>query len=158
MVGAAANLVASWIPTRAQHRVADDDRKERKAEVLRAASAEYLVSVDSFIDAARELVYRIVHDAPELERESAHEAYLRDWQRVQCACAPVEIAGPSDLGARASELKLQLGSVANVCDKWHDAVKHGPTRSRVSQFDAAWESADKARTAFVSTAHAHAYQ
>jgi hypothetical protein len=60
-----------------------DASKDRRAacfaEVLRTNSADYLVSVDSFGDAARELVYRIEHDAPEVDRESAHQSYLRDW-------------------------------------------------------------------------------
>jgi hypothetical protein len=158
MVGAGATLAASWIPTRAQRQSETDKQEGRKAEVRRAASAKYLVSVDSFIDSARELVYRIDHDASELDREAAHVSYFRDWQRVQRTCAPVEVVGPSDLGARAQELKLRLGSLGNLCDRWYEAVKLGPTRSRLSKFDAAWESAEEARVSFVSAAREYAYQ
>jgi hypothetical protein len=152
MVGAGATLAASWIPTRAQRQVATENRKERRSELLRAASAGYLVSVDSFIDSARELVYRIEHDFAEGDRESAHHTYMQEWQRVQRTCAPVEIAGPVELAAEVKRLTLCLGSLGNVCDRWYDALKHGPAQSRRSKFESAWQSADEARTAFVSTA------
>ena len=72
LVGAGATLAASWIPTRSQRQLAADNREERKAKVRRAASAKYLVTVDSFIDSARELVYRIENEASEPDREAAH--------------------------------------------------------------------------------------
>jgi hypothetical protein len=158
IVGAGATLAASWIPTRAQQQLAIDKQEERKAKVRRAASSAYLVSVDSFIDSARELVYRIEHDASELDREAAHEIYLQGWQRVQRTCAPVEIAGTSDLSAKANELKLHLGSLGNLCDRWYEAAKRGPTRSQTTKFEASWESADNAREEFTSAARQYAYQ
>jgi hypothetical protein len=131
---------------------------ERIADVLRAASAAYLMTVDSFIDSARELVYQIVNEAPEPDREAARKAYLEEWQQLQRTCAVVVISGPDDLGTSAEELKLSLGTVANICDRWYEAVKHGPTNSRAGKFDAAWESADKFRAKFASTAREYAYE
>jgi hypothetical protein len=158
MVGAGATLVASWIPTRAQRQLASDSQRERIAEVLRAATAEYLMTVDGFIDSARELVYQIENEAPEPDREAARKAYLGVWQQLQRTCAVVVISGPSDLGARAEELKLHLGTLANICDRWYEAVKHGPTSSRAGKFETAWESADKVRATFTSTAREYAYE
>lgn len=158
MVGAGATLVASWIPTRAQRQLAANSRIERITDVLSAASAEYLMTVDSFIDSARELVYQIVHEAPEPRREAAHEAYRKEWQQLQRTCAVVVISGPSDLGASAEELKRSLGTIGNICDRWYEAVKHGPTNSRAGKFDAAWESADNVRAKFASTAREYAYE
>lgn len=158
MVGAGATLVASWIPTRAQHQLEANNRKERVADVLRAASAEYLMTVDSFIDSARELVYQIEHEAPEPDRESARKAYMGDWLQLQRTCAVVVIAGPSDLGAKAEELKLSLGTLSNICDRWYEAIKRGPINSRAGKFETAWESADKFRDTFASTARGYAYE
>jgi hypothetical protein len=158
MVGATATLVASWIPSRAQRQIELNNREERVAEILRTASAEYLAAVDSFIDSARELVYQIEHEAPGPDRDSARKAYLTEWQQLQRLCAVVTVAGPGDLAARAEELKLSLGTVANVCDRWYEAVKRGPVNSRAGQFDAAWESADEVRIKFASTARMYTYE
>jgi hypothetical protein len=158
MLGAVATLVGTWLPTRAQRRLAADNRKERVADVRRAASAEYLMTVDSFIDSAREVVYQIENKVPEQDREAARKAYLGEWQQMQRTCAIVVISGPDDLGAKAEELKLILGTLANICDRWSEAVKHGPARSQVGKFDNAWESAEKVRTEFASIAREYAYE
>jgi hypothetical protein len=158
MVGAAATLMASWIPSRAQRQIELNNRKERVAEILRIASAEYLAAVDGFIDSARELVYQIAYQASGPDRDSVRKAYLAEWQKVQRRCAVVTVAGPADLAERAEELKGSLGTMAKVCDRWYEAVKHGPVNSRAGQFDAAWESADEVRIKFAATARIYTYE
>jgi hypothetical protein len=136
VIGASATLTANWIASRTESRtqlkLAADDREQRSAEVRRDASAKYLIVVDSFMDQARELVSRMESTAPGPECDTSHESYLAGWEDLQRRCAPVVIAGPSELGERAEALKSQLGALGDECDSWYAAHKNGLTRSRAT--------------------------
>ena len=123
----------------------------------RDACTDYLVTVDGFIESARELIYRLEHGAMEPDREAAHVAYLRDWQLLQRACAKVAIVGPGDLSTSAENLKLSLGTLGNVCDAWYEAAKKGTARGKGAAFETARESAEKTKEAFESTAREYAF-
>lgn len=155
-VGAGATLTGNWITSRAQVKLAVENREQQRAEVRRAACAEYLVAVDSFMDQARELVARLESSAPESELDSAYGTYSAGWEDLQRKCAPVVIAGPPELGEPAQELKGQLGALADVCDGWYTAQKNGPTRSRDGKFVSARDAAREVRAAFVSAAQKYA--
>jgi hypothetical protein len=155
-VGASATLTGNWIATRAQLKLAVDDREQQRAEIRRGVCAEYLVAVDSFMDQARELVARLENDAPEPELDDACATYRAGWVDLQRRCAPVVIAGPAELGQQAERLEGQLGAVGDVCDSWYAARKKGPTRSRDGTFVRARDAARTERAAFVSAAQKHA--
>ena len=157
VVGAGATLTANWISTRAQLMLADRDREQRSAEVRRAACAKYLVAADSFMDQARELAHRMQGKASEAECEAAHAPYFSGWEHLQRACAPVVIAGPSELGRRAEKLRSQLGTLGDLCDNWYTAYKNGPAPSRISEFGNVRREALQIRAEFISTAQKHAH-
>ncbi|MFY9773706.1 MAG: hypothetical protein WAK28_03940 [Trebonia sp.] len=161
VVGATSTLAANWLTARVTARtqltMASGDREQQKAEARRGVCAEYLTAVDSFRDQARELVARMEINAPEPEREAAHTAYVAGWENLQRTCAPVIIAGPSELADRAESLKSLLGAAGYECDEWYNAHKNGSTRGRPSKYRTAREAAYNARAAFISAAQQHAY-
>lgn len=161
VIGAGATLTANWIASRTESRtqlkLAADHHVQRRAEVRRAACAEYLIAVDSFMDKARELVSRMESTAPGPECDAAHKSYFAGWEDLQRRCAPVVIAGPSELGERAEELKSQLGALGDECDSWYAAHKNGLTRSRATKFSNAQRVANQARAVFISAAQKHAH-
>ena len=157
VVGAGATLTANWIASRTQLKLAADDRDQRRAEVRRAACAEYLVAVDSFLDQARELVSRMENGSPKPQCDAAYASYFAGWEHLQRVRAPVVIAGPSELGERAEALRYQLAGLGDECDSWFTAHKNGPTRSRAAKFSTAQHAAHEARTAFVLAAQKNAY-
>jgi hypothetical protein len=122
-LGASAALASSWIGNRAQRDLAAASRKAHVAEVRRVAYAEYLTTVYSFMESARELVARLENDAAELECDAAHRAYCEDWERMQPTYAPVMIAGPDEIEESAKALRFRLGFLADGCDAWYAA--HG---------------------------------
>lgn len=157
VVGAGATLTANWIATRTQLELAAHNREQQRAEVRRAACAEYLVAVDSFMDQARELVSRMENDAPRPQCDAAHASYFAGWEHLQRVRAPVVIAGPSELGDRTDALRHQLAALGDECDSWYTAHKNGSTRGRAAKFSTAQHAAHDARTAFVSVAQKNAY-
>ena len=161
VVGAGATLSANWFAARTQSRtqvtLAVGKREEQSADVRRAACAEYLTAVDSFMDQARELVSRMENGAPPTECKGAHDAYSAGWELLQRVCAPVVIAGPSELAEMAEALKSQLGDLGDECDGWYAAHENGSVRGRGSKVSNAQRAAEEARAAFVSVAQKHAY-
>jgi hypothetical protein len=156
-IGSAATIAASWMATRTQRQLAVGDRGARRAEVRRAACAEYLTTVDSFMDGARELVSRMENNAPKPECARVHAAYLKSWEEFQRQRAPVVIAGPKGLGIKAEELHEHLGGLADVCDAWYEAYKAGPVRSRIGRFGDARLAASEAREEFITAAQDYAH-
>ena len=132
-------------------------REEQSADVRRAACAKYLTAVDSFVDQARELVSRMENGAQPTECKDAYATYSAGWELLQRVCAPVVIAGPSELAERAEALKSQLGALGDECDGWYAAYQDGSIRGRVSKVSNAQHAGEEARAAFVSVAQKHAY-
>lgn len=152
MVGSGATLATNWITSRTQRELAANDREQRRAEVRRAAYADFLVAVESFKDQARELVYRIENDVPKPECDAAQATYFAGWQDLQRTYAPVRIAGPSELAKRAEGLQYRLAALADVCDSWYTAHQNGPTRSRDGRFVSARDAANEAIDTFITAA------
>lgn len=157
VVGASATLTANWLTARTQLKLAVGNREQQRAEVRRGASAEYLTAVDCFMDEARELVSRMENGAPGPERDAAYAAYFAGWEHLKHVCAPVIIAGPSELGERAEALQSQLAVLGDECDNWYAAHKNGALRNRASAFSNAQHAVRETRAAFVSAAQQYAY-
>jgi hypothetical protein len=156
-VGASATLATNWIANRTQVKLAVGNRAQQIADVRRAAFAEYLTAVDTFLDQARDLASRMDQRAPSTECEAAHVNYLVGWESLNRACAPTIIAGPAEVAELAEELQSQLGDLGDTCDSWYSAHQNSSVRSRLSVFGSARQSARDARDAFISAARKHAY-
>jgi hypothetical protein len=151
-VGAGATLAANWITARTQVKLAVSDREQQIAESRRVACADYLVTVDSFLDQARDLVADLENSAPESQLDTAEASYRAGWEHLQRKCAPVVVAGPPGLGELAEGLKSKLGALADECDGWYAAHKSGSKRSRDAKVVDLQTAARSAKSAFVSAA------
>jgi hypothetical protein len=127
------------------------------SEVRRAAYAEYLTTVYSFMDRSRELVARIGNDAATQECDAAHRSYLEDWERLQSTYAPVVIAGPHEIEESVEALRFHLGVLADECDGLYAAHMNGTKFGRTGNVLDAQQAAKESRSAFASAARKHAY-
>lgn len=159
LIGSGATLASGLIGNRTQRDLAAATRKAQIADTRRAVYGEYLTSVYSFMDRARELITQLENEAEMSECDVAHHAYCDDWERLQPTYAPVLIAGPGQIEETAETLRYQLGDLADKCDGWYTARKNGrPFRSREIEGVAnAQLAAREARSEFASAARDRVY-
>ena len=150
-------LATARVTARTQLTMACGDREQQKAEERRGVCDEYLTAVDSFWDQESELVERMEINEPEPEREAAHTAYVAGWENLQRTCAPVIIAGPSELADRAESLKSLLGAAGYDATSGTTRIRTGAHADRLSKYRTAREAAYNDRAAFISAAQQHAY-
>lgn len=159
VIGSGATVASGLIGTRTQRDLATATRKAQIADARRAAYAEYLTSVYSFMDRARELIAQLENEAGMSECEVAHHAYSNDWERLQPTYPPVLIAGPAQIEETAETLRYLLGDLTDKCDEWYRTRKNGRQfhdRERESVLKAQL-AARGARSKFASAARDHVY-
>jgi hypothetical protein len=152
IVGAGATTITGITAARSQRLQLAVGRDERQNDVRREACNAFLIRVSAVLDLARELVARLEQTPPIDALDEIHSRYVAEWHDLARAVAAVEIAGPPNLANAASELRLAVGGVADVCDAWYSARQRGPANARRAQFREANAAAQSARQSFIEQA------
>lgn len=152
LIGAGGALTANWITARTQRWQAEAGRNERQRETRRNAYANFLTSANRFFESSRDLAKVLSGDLT-TDPEQTHQDYLQAWRLLRENEAVVEIAGPTEVGAAANDLRLALGKLADVCDTWHTASQRGKANRRWAEFDEAVEAVQSARPKFREVAN-----
>lgn len=156
-IGAGATLSSVFMGNRAQRALAAAARKDQVAEVRRTVYAEYLTVVYSFMDRSRELIAQLEEDGETRTCEAAHRRYLKDWDRLQPAYAPILVAGPAEIEGSAQALRVCLGALADECDKCYAANSQGGKSGLIKRALRAHQDAREALSNFSSAARNHVY-
>ncbi|MBO0830834.1 MAG: hypothetical protein J2P28_00895 [Actinobacteria bacterium] len=151
-LGSFATLTGTWMATRKRRLMGE------RGAARRQVYADYLGAADKFTERARVVVAAMENGAQLKDCEAVFRAYAADWETYQRTCAPVLIAGPAEVGSRASDLRGQLAAMADECDRLYKSYMDAPGRkTRAAKFPGTERAVQNARDKFIAAAQTHAY-
>ncbi|WP_037363765.1 hypothetical protein [Amycolatopsis orientalis] len=154
-IGAAATIAANLVTGRNQAKLEKAKRGNTNVDLRRTVCTEYLSTVYSFMDKAREVVRTTRYQASEQEIEAAHDAYLLEWEKVHQRCAPVKIVGPLELRKSAESVRSKLAAIGGVADEHYSAHQQGNPRRRAGDITHVLLAAGDTVEEFVTLASEH---
>lgn len=157
-IGAAATLTTNLITGRNQAKLEKAKRGSTNVDLRRTVCSDYLSTIYSFMDKAREVVRTTCYGASEQEVADAHDAYLLEWEKVHQKCAPVMIVGPIELRKAAGAVRAKLAAIGGRADEHYAKHQAGKPKRSDADLTSALLDAGDAVEAFVTLASEHTHE